>query len=101
MKLTWRSVLIAGMGVFTDGYNLYSLSLVIYSISNFIRLNNVTSGLLVAGSYFGAAISALIFGLISDFQGRKRMYGIDVTLMTIGAFLQAFSQNYGELFFSR
>jgi len=101
MKLTWRSVLISGMGVFTDGYNLYSLSLVIYLIANVIQLNKITEGLLVASSYFGAAISALIFGIVSDFEGRKRLYGIDVTLMTIGALLQAFSYNYEELFISR
>lgn len=101
MKLSWNSVLVSGMGVFTDGYNLYSLSLTIYLISNFIQLNHVTEGLLVAGSYFGAAISALIFGILSDFKGRKRMYGIDVTLMSIGAIAQAFSQNYVELFLSR
>jgi len=93
--------LVAGMGVFTDGYNLYSLSLVIYTIAQFISLNKITEGILVAGSYFGAAISALIFGILSDFKGRKRMYGIDVTLMTIGAIAQALSQNYTELFLSR
>jgi MFS family permease len=89
------------MGVFTDGYNLYSLSLVIYLIANVIQLSKITEGLLVASSYFGAAISALIFGIVSDFEGRKRLYGIDVTLMTIGALLQAFSYNYEELFISR
>lgn len=101
MKLTWRSVLISGMGVFSDGYNLYSLSLMIYTISAFIPMNKLSEGLLVAGSYLGAAFSALLFGLISDLEGRKRMYGIDVTLMAIGAALQAFSQNYNELFLSR
>jgi len=87
MKLTWRSVLISGMGVFSDGYNLYSLSLMIYTISAFIPMNKLSEGLLVAGSYLGAAFSALLFGLISDLEGRKRMYGIDVTLMAIGASL--------------
>lgn len=101
MRLSWRSVLVSGMGVFTDGYNLYSLSLVIYAIQSFISLDKVTEGFLVAGSYFGAAISALIFGIISDFQGRKRMYGIDVTIMTVGAVAQALSQNYSELLISR
>ena len=101
MKLTWKSVLISGMGVFSDGYNLYSLSLMIYTISAFIPMTKITEGLLVAGSYLGAAVSALLFGLISDIEGRKKMYGIDVTLMAIGAALQALSQNYSELFLSR
>ncbi|BFI74899.1 MFS transporter [Sulfurisphaera ohwakuensis] len=101
MRLSWTSVLVSGMGVFTDGYNLYSLSLTIYLISNYISLNSVTEGILVAGSYFGAGIAAILFGILSDFKGRKRMYGIDVTLMSIGAIAQAISQNYVELFVSR
>lgn len=101
MNLSWRSVLVSGMGVLTDGYNLYSISLSIYIIKNFIPMNNISEGVLIAGSYFGAAISALIFGFLSDFEGRKRMYGIDVTLMSLGAIFQAVSFNYLELFLSR
>ncbi len=97
----WKNVIISGMGVFTDGYNLYSISLSSYFIILSIHLTNITLGLLVAGSYYGAAISALFFGIVADRIGRKRMYGIDVTLMSIGALMQAFSGNFAELFISR
>jgi MFS family permease len=97
----WKNVIVSGMGVFTDGYNLYSISLSSYFILLSIHLTNLTLGLLVAGSYYGAAISALFFGIVADRIGRKRMYGIDVTLMGIGALMQAFSGNFIELFISR
>ncbi len=52
-------------------------------------------------SYFGAALAALLFGIVSDFTGRKKMYGIDVFLMALGSLFQAFSGNYLELLISR
>ncbi len=101
MKLEWRNVIVSGMGVFTDGYNLYSISLAYYFISSSFHFVNLTLGLIIASSYYGAALSALLFGIIADRQGRKIMYGIDTALMSIGALMQAFSQNILELFISR
>lgn len=101
MRLEWRNVLVSGMGVFTDGYNLYSISLAYYFISSSFHFVNLTLGLIIASSYYGAALSALLFGIIADKQGRKIMYGIDTALMTIGALLQAFSEDIPELFVSR
>lgn len=101
MRLEWRNVLVAGLGVFTDGYNLYSISLVYYFLSSSFHFENITLGLIIASSYYGAALSALLFGVIADRQGRKLMYGIDAMLMGIGALMQAFSQNILELFVSR
>jgi len=82
-KLSLRSVLVSGLGVFSDGYNLYSIALVTYSLVEILRLNQLEEGLLVASSLYGAALSALLFGLLSDIEGRKRMYGFDVLLMTM------------------
>ena len=100
-KITVRSVIVSGMGVFSDGYNLYSIALVTYTLVQLFKLSNAQEGLLVAASYFGAAFSALLFGVISDVAGRKRMYGIDVLLMALGSIFQAVSQNYTELLLSR
>ncbi|MEM3276559.1 MAG: MFS transporter, partial [Metallosphaera sp.] len=101
VSLSWRNVIVSGMGVLTDGYNLYSISLASFLIASSIKFTSDQLGLLVAGSYFGAALSALIFGISADRIGRKRIYGLDVTLMALGAGLQAFSQSYVELFLAR
>ncbi len=100
-SLTWRNVIVSGMGVLTDGYNLYSISLSSFFISSSFTFTGAELGLLVAGSYFGAAIAALIFGLLADKIGRKRIYGVDVLVMALGAGLQAFSQSYSELLLAR
>ncbi|QKR00150.1 MFS transporter [Metallosphaera tengchongensis] len=100
-SLTWRNVIVAGMGVFTDGYNLYSISLTSFFIPSSFKFSSGELGLLVAGSYFGAAFAALIFGALADRLGRKGIYGFDVAIMSLGAVLQAFSQSYLELLLSR
>jgi len=100
-KLSLRSVLVSGLGVFSDGYNLYSIALVTYSLVEILKLNQLEEGLLVASSLYGAAFSALLFGLLSDIEGRKRMYGFDVLLMTIGAIAQALSTSFPMLVASR
>ncbi|BCS92518.1 MAG: putative sialic acid transporter [Metallosphaera javensis (ex Sakai et al. 2022)] len=100
-SLTWRNVIVSGMGVLTDGYNLYSISLTSFFIPSSFTFSSAELGLLVAGSYYGAAIAALLFGLLADRIGRKRIYGFDVLIMAIGAGLQAFAQSYVELFLAR
>ncbi|AWR96427.1 MFS transporter [Acidianus sulfidivorans JP7] len=100
-RLEWKNVVVSGMGVFTDGYNLYSISLAYYFISSSFHFSNLSLGLIIASSYYGAAITALLFGVLADKIGRKTMYGIDASMMSIGALLQAFSQNIPELFISR
>ena len=65
-SLTWRNVIVSGMGVLTDGYNLYSISLTSFFIPSSFTFSSAELGLLVAGSYYGAAIAALLFGLLAD-----------------------------------
>lgn len=100
-KLEFKSVLTAGMGVFTDGYELYAISLVFYFLQQYIKMSGLQEGFLIAGSYYGAALAALIMGYLSDKLGRKFIYGLDVTLMSIGIIGQAISQTYFELLISR
>ncbi len=101
MKYGWKNVIVSGMGVFTDGYNLYSISLASYFLALSISLTKLEMGVVIAGSYYGAAAAAIAFGVLADRIGRKRLYGIDVTLMGIGAIAQAFSQNFPEILISR
>ncbi|EWG06589.1 MAG: major facilitator transporter [Candidatus Aramenus sulfurataquae] len=101
MNYSWKNVIVSGMGVFTDGYNLYSISLASYFIVLSLSLTKLELGVMIAGSYYGAAVAAIAFGFLADRLGRKKLYGIDVTLAGIGAIAQAFSQNFPELLVSR
>ncbi len=96
-----KSVIVSGMGVFSDSYNLYAISLVFYPMIAFMHLSTIQSSILTASSFYGAAAGAMLFGLIADKIGRKPMYGIDLALIFIGAFSQLFVSNFDLLFISR
>ena len=101
-----RTVIVSGMGVFSDSYNLYAISLVFYPLLLALKLptseyNTLNLGLLLASSYLGAAAGAFLFGPIADKIGRKPMYGIDLSLIFIGAGLQFFASSYLILMLTR
>ncbi|WP_338602160.1 MFS transporter [Sulfolobus tengchongensis] len=104
-NLSWfhiKSLITTGMGVYTDGYDLSSIGIVLLTVLSSFGITKqspdytlITSA--VSGAaLIGAAIGAIIFGFLSN-MGRKKFYGIDVGLMTIGALLQAFVENPLEL----
>ncbi len=96
-----KSVIVSGMGVFSDSYNLYAISLVFYPIRSLLGLSTPQASLITASSFFGAAIGAVLFGAIADRIGRKPMYGIDLLLIFIGAISQLFVSNFILLFAAR
>ncbi len=90
-----RSILTTGMGVFADGYDLSSISVVLPLILTSFgikKLDGLESSLLTGSALAGAAIGALVFGQLAN-KGRKRYYGIDVTLMAVAGLAQAFVPN--------
>ncbi|WP_337860976.1 MFS transporter [Ferroplasma sp.] len=100
-KFGWfhaRSILTTGMGVFTDGYDLSSVGIVLLIILSSYGITKsdpdyvlVTS--LIAGSaLIGAAVGALIFGELAR-RGRKKFYGIDVLILGVAALMQIFAVN--------
>lgn len=98
-----RNVIVSGMGVFSDSYNLYAIGLVFgaFPLASYLNLTGVESSLITGSSFFGAAIGAMVFGLLADKIGRKPMYGIDLVLIFIGAFSQLFVTNFSLLFIAR
>ncbi len=100
-KFGWfhfRSMITTGMGVFTDGYDLSSVGLVLTIILTSYGITKITPGYtifmsLIAGSALvGAAVGALIFGELAR-RGRKKFYGVDVLILGIAALMQVFSVN--------
>ncbi|PSR36006.1 MAG: hypothetical protein C7B44_11255 [Sulfobacillus thermosulfidooxidans] len=99
----WRSMLTTGMGVFTDGYDLSSISIVLPLVLASFGIKHLIgweSSLLVTSALAGAAIGALIFGVLAN-KGRKTFNGIDMLLMTVGGLMQAFVPNIGWLIVAR
>ncbi len=100
-KFQVKSVLVGGAGVLADGYNLYSVSITAFLIQKYLNLSSIELGAVIAGTYYGAVIGSLLLGFLSDKLGRKALYGIDVTLMTIGEISQFFVGNFDQLFLTR
>ena len=101
-----KSLLTTGMGVFTDGYDLSSIGIVIGAVLASFGLHpktpayNFWEGWISASALMGAAIGAIIFGLLSN-KGRKTFYGVDVALLSVGAVMQAFVSTPLELVLTR
>lgn len=92
-RFHWRSLFTTGMGVLTDGYDLSSVGIVLpLALASFHQhsLTGVESSLLAGSALVGSAVGALAFGFAAN-RGRKRFYGLDVTIMAIAALAQAFA----------
>ncbi|HZK99566.1 MAG TPA: MFS transporter [Caulobacteraceae bacterium] len=95
----WRTTLTTGLGVFCDGYDLSSLALVLpLVLASFgqASLTSVQSAALSASALIGAAVGALIFGVLGQ-KGRRRFYGLDVLILGVAALAQAFAPDVGWL----
>ncbi len=91
----WRAVFATGMGVFTDGYDLASIGVVLpLVLASFgvAHIGSLDAALLAGSALVGAALGALIFGVLGQ-HGRKTFYGLDVAIMAIAAVAQIFAPN--------
>ena len=90
----FRTIIVAGMGFFTDAYDLFVISLAI-PILIAVYLNNhiqvVQVGLLASSALLGAAIGPIIFGILGDRLGRRKVYVVTLSVMVVGAVGSAFS----------
>jgi len=64
-----------------------------FSLPGFDTHNALVTGLLASSSISTAVIGQLLFGFLGDIIGRKTVYGVEATLMALGALLSAFSPN--------
>ena len=95
-----RTIVVAGMGFFTDAYDLFVISLVIPILASLYgggSLPATTTGLLGAAALMGAAVGQVLFGLLGDRLGRKRVYAITLTVMAIASIGSALARPFGGL----
>jgi MFS family permease len=88
-----RAMFTTGMGVFTDGYDLSSIGVVLpLVLANFgvKQASSLQSAMLAASALVGAALGAVLFGALAQ-KGRKKFYGVDVALMAVAAVAQIFA----------
>lgn len=97
----WLTVLTAGMGFFTDAYDLFIIGTVTAILTPIWHLTTNQLSLLNAISLLAAVVGAVTFGKLMDVFGRKAIYGTEVTLLVIGAIASAFSTSFVVLFIFR
>lgn len=100
-RFHWRVVVTAGMGFFTDAYDLFIIGVVTTLLTSFWHLTATQIALLNGASLASAAFGAVIFGWFADKFGRKKIYGIEVFILFIGALLSAASTSFSWLLISR
>ncbi|KAL8162238.1 hypothetical protein V2J09_013727 [Rumex salicifolius] len=97
----FKAIVIAGMGFFTDAYDLFSISLVTkllgrlyYTVPNPtnpgslpINVNAAVTGVALCGTLAGQ----LFFGWLGDKMGRKRVYGVTLILMVVASIASGLS----------
>ena len=107
-----KTMVIAGMGFFTDAYLLFVLTVAMPILASPAGFNlNVTAsgytvllgyrvptlsvveGAITSAALFGAFVGAFIFGNISDRLGRKAVYGIELGIIIAFTIISAFSVN--------
>ena len=86
-----RSIFTAGMGFFTDAYDLFIIGTATVLIAKQWGLNSTQTGLVNSITLISAFLGAIVFGRIADRIGRKKTYGLEAALMVVGAVLSAFS----------
>ncbi len=96
-RFHWMTVLIAGMGFFTDAYDLFIIGTVTAILTPIWHLSTSQLAWLNSASLLSSVAGALVFGRLMDRLGRKAMYGVEVSILTLGAVLSAFSWSFPVL----
>ncbi len=87
-----RACIVAGVGFFTDSYDIFAVSLVTIMLGIVYSGGTITTpqdtAIKVATSG-GTVIGQLGFGALADVLGRKRMYGLELILIIVATLAQA------------
>src|ERR1019366_6203864 len=100
-RFQYKIMLIAGMGFFTDAYDLFVIGVVVALLTTQWHLSTGQISLLNSVTLAASAVGALVFGRVADILGRKKIYGFEVLILAIGAIASALSPNYTFLLVSR
>jgi MFS transporter, PHS family, inorganic phosphate transporter len=92
-----RAVLVAGMGFFTDAYDLFVIGIASTLIKQEWNLSSGRLALLNSTMLAAAFLGAFVFGRFADLFGRKRVYWLVAAIMVVGALGSALSPSYWVL----
>ena len=84
-----KMVITAGMGFFTDAYDLFIIGVVSSILQQVWHISALQVGLLNSTALLSAALGAIIFGRVADQFGRKFIYGYELLVLAAGAIASA------------
>ena len=93
-RFHYRAALTAGVGFFTDAYDLFVVGAVLVILKSQWHLTASQASLASAAALGAAFVGAVVFGRIADIFGRRRVYGLEAAIMVIGALGSAFSPSF-------
>jgi PHS family inorganic phosphate transporter-like MFS transporter len=88
-----RAALTAGMGFFTDAYDLFIIGVAMALIKVEWHASPLLMGLVGSTALLAAFLGATVFGRIADIFGRKSVYGLEAAVMAVAALATAVSPN--------
>ncbi len=92
-----RACVVAGVGFFTDAYDLFIVSLLTIMLGIVFwphakgKMPTASDTAIKVSTSAGTVIGQLGFGALADLVGRKRMYGIELIVMIVATLGQALS----------
>ena len=89
-----RAIAVAGIGFFTDSYDIFAIGLVTSMIGIVYFGGHISSdhdtAIKVATSS-GTVVGQVGFGILADIVGRKRMYGLELMVIIFATLAQSLS----------
>jgi MFS family permease len=85
----WKILITAGMGFFTDAYDLFIIGVAAEIITVQWHIDGYQKSLLSSLALLTSAVGAVVFGRVADKLGRRKIYGYEVLVLAIGAIASA------------
>ncbi len=93
-KFHRRTVIISGVGFFTDAYDLFVIATAAALVAVQWHLSTLQTSWVTGAAILGAFVGAFTFGRIADVIGRKKVYVTVAVIMIFGALASAFAPGF-------
>jgi MFS family permease len=100
-KFHHRTVIISGVGFFTDAYDLFVIGTAAALVAIQWHLSTLQTSWVTGAAILGAFVGAFTFGRIADVIGRKKVYVSVAVIMIFGAVASAFAPDFVFLVIAR
>lgn len=92
-----RVVIAAALGWMLDAFDVMLYSIVLATLMRAFSMSRTTAGLLNALTLIASALGGLVFGVLADRYGRRRMLGVSILVYSIFTFACGLSTSIAML----